>query len=391
MIADRARMEEVIAEERALWDNERTILKARIAQLEAELERRSAPAPFVSPPLSQREQPGGHAHQGSLPVVTSPGSNNTGSSNGTPSSRPAVPQESGRNADGSPFYAPAPLNPSRTFELSEVTALRVDNIHEARESPIRVTSKELTPLDFGVQSPPPTTGELTAIPEAPVESIDISRIQPELEGVYIRASALSPEFAAKILSPQDSSPLKLSPNTQVPARDVKENLNPQPRDRSLSPSGRPKPDVQGLMLQPETRRLTMHAGHTPNHSISRFADLLDESGNATPTQGNIGYNPVHHPSAVDDDDIHGDDGDVELSGPLGLTNETSKDDAFIAQLVEKLGEVKKKEEFSPNSESTDRLSNCGESIEEGQVDADDDMPPLKLKPSLNFGRPIGRM
>lgn len=392
MLADRARMEEVIAEERALWDNERAILKARIAELEAELEKMVAGTPSLSPPLSQRERPGGHALQGTQ-NITGPDSNHTRSLDNE-SARSAVPQESGRNADGSPFYAPAPRNPSRTFELSEINPLRVDTIFEARESPIRVTSKELTPLDFRVQSPPATKSELKTITETPIESIDISRIQPDLEGVSIRTSALSPKFTAKILSPQGYSPSKRSPSLNPFDQEAKENLDPQPRDNSRSPTGRVKPDIQGMMLQPETRRLTLHAGHTPNHSISKLTDLLEESGGATPTQASTGYHPLHHPSTVDGDSTEEESGDVELSGPLGLINEAVKDDAFITQLVEKLDEVKKSEEFSLSSETmeiAENSENTKETVEKGNVDVDDDMPPLRLKPSLNFGRPIGRM
>jgi hypothetical protein len=389
MLADRARMEEVIAEERALWDNERATLKAKIAELEAELEKMSKGVHLLSPPLSQAERAPRQVQQGQL-TVTSPGSNHTGSSDSaSSSSRPTVPQETGRNADGSPFYAPAPLNPSRTFELSNVSSLRVDTIFEARESPIRVTSKELTPLHFGVQSQSASSSELKPIPETPVESIDISCIQPELEGVSIRTSALSPEFTAKILSPHDDS--KLSPNFNLADRNVKENQDPQPRESSVSPTGRLKPDIQGLIQQPETRRLTMHAGHTPNHSITKLSDLLEESGSATPTQENIGYNLVHHPSATDGNNAQEDSGDVELSAPLGITNEPAEDDAFILQLVEKLDEVKKSEGFSPTSESVDSTSSADEIIEDAKADVDDDMPTLKLKPSLNFGRPIGQM
>lgn len=395
MLADRARMEEVIAEERALWDSERAILKARIAELEAELERKSGGAPFLSPPLSHRDKASGQVQRGPLSLM-SPVSSHTGSSDGaSSSSRPAVPQESGRNADGSPFYAPAPRNPSRTFELSDVSALRVDTIFEARESPIWVTSKELTPLDFGVQSPSTSNNDPKTSHETPVESIDISCIQPELEGVSIRTSALSPEFKAKILSPLDDS--RLSPNLNPLDRNAKENRDPPPRESTISPTGRLKPDIQGMMQQPEKRRLTMHAGHTPNHSITNLPDLLEEdSGGATPTQDNTAHKPLHYPSAVDDSDDHDDhdeeeSGDVELSGPLGLTNEAETDDAFIAQLVEKLGEVKNNEEFSPTSESIDSLSSAEEILEEEQADEDDELPTMKLKPSFNFGRPIGQI
>jgi hypothetical protein len=338
--------------------------------------------------LSQREKISGQIQRGSFTVM-SPGSNHTGSSDsGSASSKRTVPQESGRNADGSPFYAPAPRNPSRTFELSEGFALRVDTIFEARESPIRVTSKELTPLHFGVQSPLKSGSGLKPAMDMPVESVDISRIQPELEGVSIRTSALSPEFTAKILSPIDNS--SLSSNFSLDGRNSKENHDPQLSDKSVSSTGLLKPDIHGLMQQPETRRLTMHAGHTPNHSISKLSDLMEESGGATPTQESTGYNPGHRPSTVTGNDAEEESEDVELSAPLGLTNEPTKDDAFIAQLVEKLDEVKKSEEFSPSSESIDSMSSADEIVDDGKADADD-MPVLRLKPSLNFGRPIGQI
>lgn len=396
MVADRAMMEEVMAEERSLWEKERDILKARIAELELELEKRGHGGPIVSPPLGQREGIRNHsqAHQNAL-TFTSPGSNavsTSGSIDGS-SSRGAVVQESGRNADGSPFYAPAPRNPSRTFEPSELTTLRVDTISAARESPIRVTSKELTPSDFGVQSPPTSMSELETIPETLPESIDISHIQPELEGVSIRASALAPAFAAKVLSPQNHSPVKLSPNVKPPTRpEIGDTLSPPTRD-SLSPLSQDpnvETDVKEVMLQPENRRLTMHAGHTPNHSISKF-DLIPESGSATPTQVNTdSKSHIHRPSCAHyDGQAEETNEDRELTGPLGLVNERSKDDAFLAQLVEKLEEAKKSEGVSPSSESvSSRRSDEAIGIIQEE---EKDLPPLRLKPSINFGRPMGSM
>ena len=396
MAADRARMEEVMAEERALWDKERDLLKARIDELEGQL-RGSGNNTFIPRAMSNTQSStNAGLHRISF---TSPGSNAvsvTGSIDGTATR--AVPQESGRNADGTPFYAPAPRNPSRTFETSETADLRVDSITAPRESAIRVTSKELTSSDFGLQSPP---HDLETIPETLPESIDISHIQPELEGVPIKASAVSPTFAAKVLSPQ-YSPAKTSPNIKPPPRDV---TNEAPISRSNSSANRTKSALLDVVTAPENRRLTLHAGHTPNHSISKF-DFLggSDSGNATPTQ-------LHHPDQthilsvadVPDDERSlpkEDDGDKELSSPLGLTNETSQDDAFLAQLVEKLEEAKKSEGASPSSESSSSVS--GEEKMSGprerrdkygdddEKDADEG-PVLRLKSSINFGRPMGRM
>jgi hypothetical protein len=395
MAADRARMEEVMAEERALWDKEREILKARIAELEGQLEKRGSNT-FIPHARSNRQS---SVSVGPHPIsFTSPGSNAvsiTGSIDG--SSSRAVPQESGRNADGSPFYAPAPRNPSRTFDASETSDLRVDSIAAPRESAIRVTSKELTSSDFGLQSPP---HDLETIPEMLPESIDISHIQPELEGVPIKASAVSATFAAKVLSPQ-YSPSKLSPNIKPPPRDV---TNVGSLSRSNSSAKRDKQATLEVVTAPENRRLTLHAGHTPNHSISKF-DFLggSESGNATPTQQHHPDHMHQPPFAPGHEDSHSpgeeDDGDNELSGPLGLTNESLKDDAFLAQLVEKLQEAQKSEGVSPSSESSSIVHRRSESLvssrdrlsgDEDEKDADEG-PVLRLRPSINFGRPMGSM
>ena len=414
MAADRARMEEVMAEERALWDRERDILKARIAELEAELKKeKGSGSPEGISPTRQRPHP-----RNDVISFTSPGSNAVSVTGSIDGSSRGVPQESGRNADGSPFYAPAPRNPSRSFDPSEVRDFRVDSMNAPRETPIRVTSKELTSSDFGVKSPP-SAHSLSPIPETSTESIDISHIQPELEGVAIKATAVSPTFAAKVLSPQRSPP-KLSPDVKPPGRDV---TNMQ---RSVS-SGSSKEEKQMKTLevvsQPENRRLTMHAGHTPNHSMTKFAFLADgsESGNATPTQEHHGQGKDHdheqrrsslapgyeniaqphkeesHEPKQEHEHEH-DQGDKELSGPLGLTNEAIRDDAFLAQLVEKLEEARKSADASP---STDSSSSQNRSLsprkrqpverQDGEEDDKDEGPPLRLKPSFNFGRPMGSM
>jgi hypothetical protein len=175
-----------------------------------------------------------------------------------------------------------------------------------------------------------------------------------------------------------------------------------------------------VVFQPENRRLTMHAGHTPNHSITKFAFLADgsESGNATPTQEHPGQEqnrdpqqrrsslapghenlaqPPREESHQEHEHDH-DQGDRELSGPLGLTNEATKDDAFLAQLTEKLEEARKSSDPSPSSESSSSQDRSlsprkRQPVEEsgGEEDDKDEGPPLRLRPSFNFGRPMGSM
>lgn len=367
MSADRARMEEVMAEERALWDREREYLKARIAELEALLQRQSGNQSGTHVPLRQSySHTGGHQAIG----YTSPGSNAVSVTGSIDSNTRSVPQETGRNADGTPFYAPAPQNPSRTFDTSETSELRVDDIVNPRDSAIRVTSHELKSSDFGIQSP--QTGrsqDLETIQETPHETIDISYIQPELEGVAIKASAVSPTFVAKVLTPMYSPP-KLSPSTKPAGRDVSPNGGSRAQ-RTLE-----------VVSSPVDKRLTMHAGHTPNHSMSKFDFLGGSGGEQTPTQEH------HEPPAIfdgpADSQTTDSPGDKELTGPLSLPNNAVADDPFLTQLVEKLSEAKKSEGTSPASEVGSQTSREGDEEE-------DDGPVLKLKPSRNFGKPLGSM
>ncbi|RDW62169.1 hypothetical protein BP6252_11602 [Coleophoma cylindrospora] len=439
ILADRERREEVMEEERSLWEEERQLLKddnqrleAENLQLQAELRRlkteleifRSHAASQVSTGSNSRVL-SRNTSQRRVPTMStmSAATASPGSIDGTPER--AVPQETGRNADGTVFYAPAPVNPSRTFTASEDGLpgdnLRIDAIVAPREDPIRVTSRELTSSDFGVHKSPPH--ELATVSEGPVESIDISLIQPELEGVPIKATAVEPTFAAKVLSPNSSlSPARLSPNIHPPAQ-LQDATN-----LSRGDSQTKKPSSLEVMETPENVRLTLHAGHTPNHSVTNFSTLLVESGNATPRQT---HHPHTEPIAVDgpadDASVFAEEAELDedpaLAGKLSLNTERSlADDAFLAELTERLEEAKKSEGVSPSSESTSsvqetrvinrdsmglQLSSMLDGVQASELDQShrrsvdktrdgddgetDDGPVLKLKNSSNFGKPMGTL
>ncbi|CAG8975305.1 hypothetical protein HYALB_00010547 [Hymenoscyphus albidus] len=384
MIADRARADEVMAEERQLYEQEIAILKARIKQLETAAAENST----ENITHQSREQ----QSSSKSPTSTSPSTKAPPVGSGESSSR-GIPQESGRNADGTPFYAPAPRNPSRSF--STTSEERIDSMISSSEDVIRVAHKELRSSDFGVQSP--LHGhEPNTRPESHYESIDISYIQPELEGVSIKASAVNPVLVAKILSP-GRSPATVSPNLNPP-RQEKAGESP-PHRKSLSSEEKAKMTLQ-IAGQPENMRLKMHAGHTPSHSISKFEDLAgvrEVSEAATPTQGQ--HSEAHRlASTTFGDDGAGDpeedNGDRELTGPLTLTNGTAADDYFLAQLDSKLEAASKSGNVSP-SESGVSLSSTTRSREishdEEYLAEKDDGPRLRIKPSLNFGAPMGRL
>jgi hypothetical protein len=405
--ADRARMEEVMVDERALWDRERATLRTRIQELEDELAAKeivagshssSGPNMFAGMRSCSNDSANSVTsieYQGSPTLTGIQVSGLQPELASIESSVKSVPQESGRNEDGSPFYAPAPTNPSRTFD-TESDELRIDSITTPRETPIRVTSHQLTQSDF-IQSPDaaPSRDSGNIVPD----SIDISHIQPELDGVPIKASAVSPTFVAKVFSPQTS----ISPSRQSPAEvpSSEERSNRAAEDHFENGLKNKPPNVIDVA---ENRRLTLHAGHTPNHSISRIEKI--ESGNITPTQAQHMQNPAatnDEYQAIDDNTF---DDDPELQGPLGLTNDVPEDGDFLAALTEKLIEVSKSQPASPDEESLnneerreeakDGLGILPSSIPEHRDEDDvksqsDDVPALRLRTTTNFGRPLGSL
>ena len=387
LMEDRARLEEVHKMEKELWGKERSLYLARIGELEAELEKarkHSNASPAINPDVSLAK-----LIPDSLSLA-SPDSSTTS----RVSSRFDVPQESGRNPDGTPFYAPAPANPKRTFEHSEASNLTVDDMLAPRADPFTITSKYMTAADF-VKSPPadsPDHSPKKRKTDTPPESIDISHIQPELEGIAIKTTALEPAVVAKILSPK-GSPLVSSPTSRRngsngPSINAASPMSPQGGKTKEN-----KPDTLQVASQPVEHRLVMHAGHTPNHSLSRINLLKEEeSATATPRQ-------IHQPLASiaqNDGSPDGnqplqasylipDDEDPSLNGPLHLPSEPSPDEPFVDVLFEKLEAHRKSQNSSPVSSS-----NESESKPRDAKSDDGEGPKLKLKPSMNFGRPFGQ-
>lgn len=445
MEENRIRAEEVMAEERALWDKERACYENRISELEEHLRTISSQAssrqsPTNVPPSYFPPSHFPHSRTFSPPNVVLPRSAGTSThpsidSNASRSSLLTIQQENGRNPDGSRFYAPKPTSPpTRIFGPSANSILHVDNVHVPQETPITVTAKELTPADF--LSPPHSHASGSSSPkhknsDVIGDSIDVSLIQPELEGIPIKSTAVDPTFAVRVLSPSGNSmsPHRFSPDVKPPPRPVQsyDSTSPEARRRSSVQSPVSKRTVEVIKHSTE-RRLTMHAGHTPNHSVIHFD--LGDSGLTTPKASKINHEVGNVPGnvkpvqvvrdsqSVDIDVLEDlDNGDVALTGPLGLKNEKAEDDVFLAALTLKLEEVAEKEQdaVSVTTTETDEdgnelgdeallkqaLSAIGRGIN-GNMDGSEDkmediesakadMPILRLKPSVNFGRPLGSL
>ncbi|KAI9732913.1 MAG: hypothetical protein M1818_007345 [Claussenomyces sp. TS43310] len=410
LVADRIRADEVMAEGQELWERERALLKAQIAELEARLaictcyqtsHQGSIDGALASPCSDLVFQTASQLVSPTQSITTS---TTISASVERPQAR-IPPQESGRNPDGSPFYAPAAQNPSRSFGPNHAVEMRIENMPAPietplKETPLRVPAKELTEADFGPQSPAAqiASGDGSIVGE----SIDISQLQPELEGVPIKFSAVvqthGGTFGAKVLSPGQS----LSPPS-VHSPPLHDGMDDHPK----APVQEKKTTLQ-VISAPANRRLTMNAGHTPNHSVHKFE--LGDSGNSTPTQNR---QLLGAPSIEVDVDLQPDgqeDEDPKLSGPLGLVNVNSEDDVFLATLTEKLKEVEesKQESSSPPGEvllnDTRGSGQAGSShqpnailtiigenddVAPSVVDDVPEVPRLRVKASTNFGKPFG--
>ena len=394
-------------EERQLWELERSYFVAQVAELEAKLDQMRSRADSLEKrlqdgPTSQPMSTSSSA-SGTIPRASkSFGLRSLSSSSHDSSSSHYGAQESGRDADGSPFYAPAPRNPTRTFGSTEASNLRIDSITSANENVIQVSNKAFKASDF--ERTTPGMEIYDPIAEIPV-SIDISLIEPGLEGVSIKASAVHPTFAAKILSPVTS------PSDKVPARPDEHILGDASNGRTtLSRSSSNAEDRTKNTLEvanaPENRRLTMNAGHTPSHSITKIPWLNDD-GDATPRQQIIHKGAIDRRASMalslvsvaddDDEEEEHEDGDKELTGPLGLTNEPISDNPFLAALTEKLVEVQKSQPTSPsesdaaNSTSSSSTASLPNGKDEEEEEEEEEVPRMKIRPSMNFGRPMGSM
>lgn len=276
--------------------------------------------------------------------------------------------------------------------------------------------------------------------DLPMPLIDVTEIDPKLDGIFIKANAVRDTFT--------QSSVKTSPATSPPTTDQSSSEHEGGR-RSSS-----KAQTMQALAAGEIRRRTMHAGHTPNHSLSLFPTMttLDGSMTAgqseatTPTSAN---KPVEHDDTDDElerspekpqeprepreEPVHSTtppveaqaDGvdelqmephlepidDVPLKGPLMIKNIPAQDEIFWAQVNQKLQGISHSEEDAlptvirsqlvkepepaaepkpepkpePTAESQD--VDVPEGLEAAKpIEAD---VPLKIRTTANFGAPFG--
>jgi len=286
--------------------------------------------------------------------------------------------------------------------------------------------------------------------------IDVHEIDPKLEGIPIKANALK----RATFSPPRSQP-QLNPLARRPGQG--REAPPRRRDsrtRRWSPHnlsidrGRTsrlnrttaRDQTMQVLAAEESRRLTMHAGHTPNHSLSLLPTMTATGGRSTTEQSRVGTPSAESGVAEQTDDastappiddpglteIRGEpvidtesyeptteghlqpSDDVPLKGPLMLKNLPAQDDIFFEQLNKKLESLSRGQDALPSvlqSEDEDLDAPSGPSgapgppeqrhaqvSQTGGFDGDDETEdgqnlepevPLRFKSTSNFGKPFG--
>ncbi|KHO00949.1 uncharacterized protein MAM_01727 [Metarhizium album ARSEF 1941] len=235
-------------------------------------------------------------------------------------------------------------------------------------------------------------------PESHVDGpiIDIQKIDPKLEGIPIKATAVQkPTFDSAICNwpgnipspPHAPKPVtsthKDSPRKQKTGIPVRERFRLDRLRSGLTPLTSSKDQTKQLLATDESRRLTMHAGHTPNHSLSLFPTMTaTESSSAaarsqetTPTawassgfadqhedtdlsdhsdgRGQCGKENIGNDKQVDDGNNHDDEGylepsdDVHLKGPLMIKNIPAQDEVFWEQVNQRLDPISRGQDALP--------------------------------------------
>lgn len=304
-------------------------------------------------------------------------------------------------------------------------------------------------------------------PNNDVPIIDVQELDPKLEGIPIKATAVQrstfeparPAEAAKSPSPprRASDPIT---NTHVADQQrqkaetaLRERLRFDRRRSGLTPLAPSKDQTKQILATDESRRLTMYAGHTPNHSLSLFPTMTaTESSSAaarsqetTPTawvsssfaEQHEDTDPsddcdskIRHSKEEDTDrktqfdggceeeDVEGylePSDDVPLKGPLMIKNIPAQDEIFWAQVNQRLDPISRGQDSLPKvlqspdleaeqnplevkpqqaqddgkPEDSSAVVESDDEETEGKAKVEPDVP-LKFKSTSNFGAPFGK-
>ncbi|KAI0848191.1 hypothetical protein F5Y00DRAFT_94919 [Daldinia vernicosa] len=407
--ASRTRAEEMYQEERAIIDQERMIWIEEKSNLQRDLSEWKKRTEVAE---KQRDEMASLLRsmqvQSSQSKISFDGAAETamGSLRGGGLSSAETHSQSSVN-----FWSPSDGTSPKRVLPGEV---HVNEFHGSMTMP---ESRPFIPLDPRMQGSSPVVSSPVSQQDR-VPSIDIQEVIPGLEGIRVR-----PDIVQKATftddKPSESCPESILP----PVPGAKQ----EPIRTRVVPADLTKEALQA----PESDRLTMHAGHTPNHSISlsrlhtvestEVVNTAGSSGSSTPKCCAAKDKQVQVPEKVTDcqtsccgfgcpkaaeaeDELEDDerDKDPELKGPLTLRNLPAADEPFLKALNDKLADVithdmtptvlKHGDYLEPAaSEPIIGASDDGAHEAHEELEVQEPEIPLKLKQSSNFGAPLGQL
>ncbi|RYP02973.1 hypothetical protein DL764_005459 [Monosporascus ibericus] len=422
--ANRARAEEVYKEEREIMDDERIMWAEEKARLEKELlewKRRTElaeadrDAALVESDALRRAAEALRHQRDHYHRLTVQGGRASGSSDASPAA-------TGSGSSGSPGDRTALVAfKLPTDGVSPLTGQPFPGLELGATMP---ESKPFVPLDPRMQSASSTSASPDTERQR-VPSVNISEVIPGLEGIRVKKPALEkPTFT-------DDKPSSAPTGSEKPTPSASNNDTPDVKPRPTSAE-----IAKQVLKAPEDLRLTMHAGHTPNHSISlsrlqtaqstQALNTADSSGASTPKQeqSEAGLTGAREDQgdanaaavlqvAGDDDASLGQmdpsEGDRPMKGPLQLRNRPASDEVFLQKVFNKLEDSIKSNDVTPTvlrstsptspppQSPPQHVSDDAEvgaeadSGEAGSADADDieaDVT-LRIRKTTNFGLPFG--
>ncbi|KAK4102762.1 hypothetical protein N658DRAFT_422818 [Parathielavia hyrcaniae] len=253
------------------------------------------------------------------------------------------------------------------------------------------------------------SGEEATTETGPIPIVDVKEIHPELEGIPIKATSVQ---KATFTDHGSQNGSKASSRSGSPGA--------SPRDK--------KEQTLQVLAADEVDRLTMHAGHTPSHSLSSLATVAS-TGTATATSNGGDSTPtMPQDDGVSSRDI-GAAGEEHIpsgsnpttapfpGGPLMVRNMPAHDEIFFQKLSDKLEEVCKDDKaalpavlqvedtagsclksesegkLGPHREvaAADGSGSAGSKDSPGSGDEENFDVPLKFKKRMNFGAPFGEI
>lgn len=328
------------AQERRLWDTERMIMKSRIAELETSADKNGGGCGggFVNVPQIR-----GSAFPPSFTGGGLPPSGCTDRLNGV------------------------------TDEQRHVWEGPIQNSRPARVFPDELKGRDINPKEQGNGDDNRASLDSACSPKSQPTGVPISNNDSSPDGIGLRSSRSHPESAENAVLESSKSILE----SESPP---KPNLGGK-QSRTISLSN----------LGPPEENLTKDAGHTPMAIIASPSDVSEQATNpsndsaeeeiplapqttvSVPGEHSYYYHPENEP-----------DDDPALTGPLGLKNDETADNAFLNALDERLIDEAKNIPSGPDSSETKDKET------DSQIsDLEEPEPELRFRKTTNFGTAFG--